>query len=146
MRLNDPVLLAARLLMSVEFVLFGGMKVVNNASMQGYMQAHGVPGMLIWPAIAVQLGAGLMVALGLWTRVGALALAGFCLVATGIFHSNFADLREVSDFTKDLTAAGGFLVLALVGPGRWSLDSLFLDLPRKGEGDRPKGGGGGNHR
>jgi putative oxidoreductase len=121
----DAVLLAGRILMSVEFVLFGSMKVVNNASMQGYMEAHGVPGVLVWAAIAVQIGAGLMLAFGLKMRWAALALAGFCFVATGIFHSNFADLREVSDFTKDLAAAGGLLVLALVGPGRWSLDALI---------------------
>jgi putative oxidoreductase len=121
-RIQAIVLLAARLLMAVEFVLFGVMKVVNNGSMQHYMQGHGVPGVLIWPALLVQIGAGVMVAVGYRTRFAALVLAGFCLVATAIFHSNFADLGEVSNFTKDLATAGGFLFLAVFGPGSLSLD------------------------
>jgi putative oxidoreductase len=118
-------LLAARLLMSVEFIVFGAMKIPNNAAMQGYMEAHGVPGGLIWPALALQLVAGLMVAAGAFTRWAALALAGFCLLATFLFHLDLSDLRELSDFTKDLATAGGFVLLALTGPGRLSVDRLI---------------------
>jgi uncharacterized membrane protein YphA (DoxX/SURF4 family) len=32
-------------------------------------------------------------------------------------------MGEVSDFTKDLATAGGFMVLYLMGPGRWSIDA-----------------------
>jgi putative oxidoreductase len=121
-RVQAVVLLVARLLMAIEFVLFGALKIANNGSMQHYMQGHGVPGVLIWPALIVQLGAGALVAIGYRTRLAALVLAGFCVVATAIFHSNFADLGEVSNFTKDLATAGGFLVLAVFGPGSLSLD------------------------
>ena len=119
------VLLAARLLMAIEFVVFGVLKIPNNASMQLYMQHHGVPGVLIWPALVLQLAAGLMVAVGAFTRAAALALAGFCLVATLLFHLNLSDLGQVSDLTKDLTATGGFLLLALVGPGPLSIDGAL---------------------
>jgi putative oxidoreductase len=120
--LKAVALLVARLLMSIEFVVFGAMKIPNNASMQAYMAGHGVPGALIWPALVLQLVAGLMVAAGLFTRWASLALAGFCLIATFLFHFNLSDLREVSDLTKDLTAAGGFILLALTGAGPFSLD------------------------
>lgn len=120
--LKAVALLAARLLMSVEFIVFGAMKIPNNASMQAYMAGHGVPGVLIWPALVLQLVAGLMVAAGFLTRWAALALAGFCLVATFLFHFNLSDLGEVSDLTKDLTAAGGFILLAFTGAGPLSLD------------------------
>jgi putative oxidoreductase len=121
--LAGPVLLAARLMIAGEFVLWGTMKIINTERMQAYMEARGVPGALIWGAILLQIGGGLLIAGGLYTRWAALALAGFCLVATGIFHSNFADLGELSDFTKDIATAGGLLILALVGPGPWSLDA-----------------------
>jgi putative oxidoreductase len=86
------------------------------------MARHGVPGLLIWPAIALQIGAGLAVAVGYQTRLSALSLAAFCVVASALFHNNFADLGEVSNFTKDMATAGGFLILALVGAGPLSLD------------------------
>jgi len=128
-RYAGPVLLLARLLMAAEFVLFGSLKVVNNAGMQRYMESHGVPGLLIWPAIAVQVGAGVLIAVGYRTRLAAVALAGFCVIATGIFHSNFADLGEVSNFTKDLATAGGFLVVAVFGPGSISIDEALHRKP-----------------
>ena len=117
-----PILLIARLLMSTEFVLWGTMKIINRPGMQAYMENFGVPGQLIWLAIIVQIGCGLSVALGLYARVGAFLLVGFCFVATVIFHTNFSDLGEVSDFTKDLATAGGFLFLVVFGPGPLSLD------------------------
>ncbi|MEO6338572.1 MAG: DoxX family protein [Caulobacteraceae bacterium] len=119
------VLLAARLMMAIEFVVFGAMKIPNNHSMQIYMEGHGVPGALIWPALVLQLVAGLLVAVGLFTRAAAVALAGFCLVATFLFHLNLGDLREVSDLTKDLSTAGGLLLLAVLGAGPISLDAWF---------------------
>lgn len=117
-----PVLFAARLMMAAEFVVFGALKVVNNHAMQGYMQTHGVPGVLIWPALLLQLGGGVLVAIGLWTRWAALALAGFCVVATALFHNDFSNLGELSNFTKDMATAGGFLFVATFGPGAISID------------------------
>jgi len=119
------ILLAARLLMAIEFIVFGALKIPNHASMQLYMAQHGVPGVLIWPALVLQLVAGLMVAAGAFTRLAALALAGFCVVATFLFHLNLADLGEVSNFTKDLATAGGFLLLALLGAGPLSVDGAL---------------------
>ena len=118
-----PVLLIARLLMSVEFILFGTMKVFNNATMQAYMESHGVPGQLIWLAILVQVVCGALVAIGYHARIAAFLLAGFCIVATTIFHTNFSDLGEVSDFTKDLATTGGLLFLVVFGPGPLSIDA-----------------------
>jgi putative oxidoreductase len=122
--LAGPVLLAARVMMAGSFVLWGTMKIINTERMAAYMERGGLPGELIWGAIVLQIGGGLLVALGLYARQAALALAAFCIVATVIFHSNFADLGELSDFTKDFATAGGFLFLAVFGPGRWSLDAL----------------------
>lgn len=117
------ILLAARVLLSFEFIFFGVMKLLNSDNMQAYMESRGVPGILIWPVILLQIGAGLCVLFGYRTRPAALTLAGFCVVATTLFHFDFSDLGEVSDFTKDLATAGGFLCLFVAGPGRLSLDT-----------------------
>jgi putative oxidoreductase len=119
----SALLLAARVMMSIEFVLFGSMKIINTQAMQDYMEAGGVPGELIWLAVVVQLAGGLCLLVGYRTRQAALMLAGFCIVATVLFHTNFSDLGEVSDFTKDLATAGGFIVLFVCGPGALSLDA-----------------------
>jgi putative oxidoreductase len=128
------LLLAARTMLSIEFILFGGMKIINTRPMQDYMEAGGVPGELIWLAIVVQMLGGLCVLLGYKARLAALTLAGFCIVATLLFHTNFADLREVSDFTKDLATAGGFVFVFVFGPGAFSLDAWLGARARmKGE-------------
>ena len=121
--LLGPILLAARLLMAAVFMLFGTAKVVDTAEMQQYMEANDVPGGLIYLAILVQIGAGVLVALGYYTRLNAVLLAGFCIVATTLFHSNFSDPNELAHFTKDLAIAGGFLFMIAFGPGPWSLDA-----------------------
>ena len=56
------------------------------------------------------------------TRIAALAFALFCALTAVLFHWNFAVHNELLHFEKDLAIAGGFLVLAAAGPGRWSLD------------------------
>ncbi|MBJ5824333.1 DoxX family protein, partial [Salmonella enterica subsp. enterica serovar Meleagridis] len=49
----------------------------------------------------------------------------FTLLTALIFHSNFAEGVNSLMFMKNLTIAGGFLLLALTGPGAFSLDRLL---------------------
>lgn len=121
----DWIKLGARVGLAIPFLTFGLLKFVHATSMATYIERHGLPGWLVGPAAVFQLAAGMMVIMGLGTRVAAAALAVFCVVATSIFHSNLSDLRELSDFTKDLAATGGFLLLALSGPGTLSLDAVI---------------------
>ena len=88
------------------------------------MQAFGLPGWLLPFAIALELGGGLLVIAGLYTRVAALALAVFCVATAVIFHNKFGNRNELLHFEKDLAIAGGFLVLAARGAGAWALDAL----------------------
>lgn len=126
MKSIDWIKLGARVGLALPFLTFGLLKFVHATNMAGYIERHGLPGWLVWPAALFQLLAGVMVITGLGTRMAATALAVFCVVATSIFHSDFSDLRELSDFTKDLAATGGFLLLALSGAGELSLDARVL--------------------
>ncbi len=90
-----------------------------------YMQKFGVPGMLLPAVIALELGGGLLIAAGVLTRVVAAAFAVFCLLTAFLFHWQFADRNQLLHFEKDLAIAGGFLVLAISGPGNWSVDRYF---------------------
>ena len=115
--------LAGRVLIAALFLIAGVGKLGAYAGTQGYMQSHGVPGALLPAVIALELGGGLLIVAGLWTRIAALALAGFTLLAALLFHANFADATQQIMFLKNLAIAGGFLMLAANGAGAWSVDA-----------------------
>ncbi|NHX28396.1 DoxX family protein, partial [Escherichia coli] len=80
------VSLAARVLLAVIFVIAGYGKLGSIEGTQGYMAMVGLPGFLVWPTIALELLGGLALIAGFQTRLIALALAGFTLVAAVLFH------------------------------------------------------------
>ena len=124
-RLQAPTMAIARVLMVLIFILSGLSKLGAADAVRGYMEAMGVPGALLWPTIAFEIGTGVLVALGYRTRVVALLLAGFCLVTAAIFHRQFSDQFQMIMFLKNIAMAGGFLLLAVVGPGSVGLDARF---------------------
>ena len=77
---------AARIMMALIFVLSGVSKLGAADSMRGYMEAMGVPGMLLWPAILFEIGAGLLIIVRYKTRIVAALLAGFSVLTAAIFH------------------------------------------------------------
>ena len=83
-----------------------------------------MPGALLPLVIALELGGGLLLAIGWQTRLAALALAVFCVLAAVLFHVNLADRNELLHFEKDLAIAGGLLVLFAFGAGRYSVDAM----------------------
>jgi putative oxidoreductase len=124
-KLQAPLALLARLMLVFIFIVEGWEKIGNYQGTQQYMEGYGVPGALLPLVILTELGAGLLVAFGLLTRLAALALAGFCVLAASFFHHDFADANEFIQFSKDMAIAGGFLVLVAFGAGDWSVDALW---------------------
>ena len=61
---------------------------------------------------------------GWQTRLAALALAAFCILAALLFHTNFADRNQLLHFQKDLAIAGGLLALFALGAGRLSVEGI----------------------
>lgn len=124
--LESTVLLVARILMPILFIVAGYGKLGDAyAGTQQYMQAMGVPSFLLPLTILLELGGGLAVLFGLLTRTVALFTAGFTLLTALIFHSNFAEGMNQLMFMKNLTIAGGYLLLAVTGPGAFSIDRLL---------------------
>ena len=112
-----------RMLMAIMFLQAGISKTFGYAGAQGYMEAAGVPGVLLPLVILTEAGGGLCVLLGLFTRWWAIALAGFCVLAALFFHWHPEDQMQMINFMKNITIAGGFLVLAGAGPGALALDN-----------------------
>jgi putative oxidoreductase len=118
----------ARVLMSLLFLISGVGKLAGVVPTQAFMEAHGVPGILIWPAAAWEIGGGAMPLTGLWIRPLSILLAGWCLLTAAIFHTAWGDLNQMVHFLKNMTMAGGFLIVAKAGAPRMGADG-FLSSP-----------------
>jgi len=107
-------------LLAFLFVVEGYGKITAYADVQAYMAQFGVSPNLLPLVILTELGGGLLIALGLFTRPAAFALGGFCVLAALIFHRGGGD--AAIGMEKDFAIAGGFFVLAAHGAGGWGLD------------------------
>ena len=108
-------------------VLFSGLLVVDGPLGEGEAVV-GVRVLLDFAIGAFEVIAGLAILIGWQTRIAAWALAGFCILAGLLFHNFWAyegqeQVAQMLNLFKNVTIAGGFLVLAACGPGRYALDA-----------------------
>ena len=101
------------------FIVESAAKIAHYAGVADFMRANGVDPRLLPLVILTELGAGLLVLVGLKTRWAAIALCGFCLLTALLIHLPADEMIEVQ---KNFAMAGGFLTLATFGPGAWSFD------------------------
>jgi putative oxidoreductase len=120
--MNQYLNLVGRILLALIFLIAGAGKISNPAGTMQYMQAMGVPAVLFWPTVALEVLGGVAIVIGYQTRVAALALAGFCLVSALLFHRQFGDQMQMIMFLKNLAMTGGFLLLASTGATAFSVD------------------------
>lgn len=122
--MNKAIELLGRILLGHIFLLAGVSKLGEAyTGTAGYMESMGVPGGLLPVVIALEIVAGLMVILGFKVKWAAYALAAFTLLAGIIFHSNFADQMQMILFMKNVSIAGGLLLLSTYGAGELSIDN-----------------------
>jgi putative oxidoreductase len=126
----ELILFVGRLLLALIFVHEGAVLLLHVDATVKTMAALGIGLPLALATVALQLGAGLSVGLGLLTRLGAIALGLFCLATATLFHTNFASQNELLHFEKDLAIAGGMFVLAVMGAGALSLDARLDRNPK----------------
>ena len=115
--------LLGRVMMALIFILAGLGKIQDPAGTAGYMQSAGLPGILLWPTIALEVLVGLALAVGYKTRYVAFALAIFSVAAAVVFHRNFADEMQMIMFLKNIAIAGGLMLLAVGGSTAFSMDN-----------------------
>lgn len=116
-------LLIARVLLGLLFVVAGLGKLGDVSGFAGYMASGGVPAFLAWPVVLLEILGGLAVILGFQTRIAALALAAFCVLSGVLYHFDPADQMQMTTMLKNLAIAGGFVALAIAGPGALSVDA-----------------------
>ncbi|HLG21468.1 MAG TPA: DoxX family protein [Candidatus Manganitrophaceae bacterium] len=119
--------LAGRILIASIFVKAGLSKMIGPEQAQQYMAAYGMSMTRFYliVTIIVELGGGLALAAGYYTRIVAGALFLFLIPVTLIFHTQFAEPSQVIHFLKNLGLMGGLLYIWAYGPGPISLDEAL---------------------
>jgi putative oxidoreductase len=124
---ENTAALLGRVAMSVIFIHGGWAKLLAPAGTQALLASHDLPLMQLgWIlAVVVELGGGLAILFGLFTRLVGLLLAIWCLATALIAHTNFADRNQEIHFLKNLAMMGGFLYVVAFGARAWSLDAWW---------------------
>jgi putative oxidoreductase len=114
--------LAARVLLAALFLISGLGKIGEYQATAAVMVSAGVPGELLPIVIALEILGALALIVGWKTRIVSFLLAGFTLLAGVIFHGNLGDPQNQVHLLKNLSIAGGFLLLTVNGAGPLSVD------------------------
>ena len=114
-----------RVLLATIFIFSGIGKLLAPAATIGYIASSGLPfaPLALAGAIAVELGGGVMLALGIQTRLVAALLAGFSIVTGLAFHNAIGDQNQLIHLLKNIAMAGGLLQVVAFGAGAFSFDN-----------------------
>ena len=127
--MNHSAMLVGRILLSLVFLIAGYRKLMAVAGSAGYLAKLGfpMPNVMVWVAIAIELGGGILLLLGWKARWAASLLALFTLIAAFAAHrfwevdpAQYAN--QMNHFLKNAALIGGFLYVAAFGPGTISVD------------------------
>ncbi len=126
---QDTVVLVGRIMLAVIFILSGFSKITGFEGTAGYIGSKGLPMPQVVAAltILVELGGGILLAIGYKARWAALALGVFTILAAVIFHNFWAadaahHMDQQINFMKNIGITGGMLMVFAFGPGRLSVD------------------------
>ncbi len=114
--------LIGRIFISALFLISAFNKIFNLDGSMSWMEGFGVPGFLIFPAIAIEVILPVLVIVGYQARIAAGILAIFCLATAFIFHFDFSNQTQFILFLKNIGLAGGFLFIVANGTKDWSVD------------------------
>ena len=111
-----------RILLSSLFLIEGVRKFFFQEETIMYMEDYGVPEILFFPSIILEILFPILLIIGYKTRFSASIMALFTLTVALIFHTNFENQMELIIFLKDIAIAGGFLIIAANEPKICSID------------------------
>ena len=130
--INDEIILAARVLLAALFLIFGWRKLTDLSGTFYQMVHEGLhlPGLATAVSTFMELPVAFAVAVGAFTRPAALLMALYTLGTALIGHHYWtvkaADrVDSMDNFYKNLAIMGGFLLLYITGPGKYSIDAFY---------------------
>jgi putative oxidoreductase len=129
--INDEVILAARLFLATLFLIFGWRKLRDYSGTVSQLARDRAPMPALAAAVAIfmELPVAFAVAVGAFTRQAAVLMALYTLGTSLIEHrywttTGAAQVETMEAFYKNLSIIGGFLLLYVVGAGKYSIDAL----------------------
>ena len=114
--------LVGRIFISALFLISAFNKIFNLDGSIGWMEGYGVPGFLIFPAIAIEIILPVLIIVGYQARIAAGILAVFCLITAFLFHFDFSNQSQLISFLKNIGLAGGFMFIVANGTKDWAVD------------------------
>src|SRR6202051_4351532 len=130
--INDELILAARLFLTALFLIFGWRKLRDFSGTVSQMVQLGVPVPTLAAALAtfMELPVAFAVGVGSFTRPLALLIFLYTLGTARFGHRYWTmkvseRIDNIVGFYKNLGIMGGFLLLSMAGPGKYSIDALF---------------------
>ena len=111
-----------RIFLSILFLIEGIRKFFFQEETIMYMEEYGVPEILFFPSLILEILFPILLIIGYKTRISALIMALFTLTVAIIFHTDFQNQMELIFFLKDIAIAGGFLVIVANDPKICSID------------------------
>ena len=126
---QNAIALIGRVLLALMFLLTGIGKIGGFTGTVAYISSVNLPlpSVLAAGSLVLEIVAGVALIVGYKTRWAALALALFTFAAAVLFHNFWAmppdkQMMQQVIFMKNMAVTGGLLMLALAGPGAWSVD------------------------
>jgi putative oxidoreductase len=120
----SAAILVGRVLISTLFILAGFGKLTAIGGTAGFFESLGLPMPTVTAVVVglVEFFGGLAVLVGFKTRIAAILLAVFTLGATAVAHLDFSQAGNALMLQKNLGLVGGFIFLAVIGAGAYSID------------------------
>ena len=109
-------------MISAIFLFSGISKIFNYDGTVGWMEGYGMPGILLIPAISVEILFPLMIIVGYQTRIAAGGLLLFSLLTAFIFHLDYFNQMLLIAFLQTVVRSGGMLFLVVHGAKDFSLE------------------------
>ena len=116
--------LLSRIFISLLFLINGYFKIANYDGTLEWMEGYNVPEILLIPAIILEFAAPILIIVGYKTKIVAFLLAAFCMTTALIFHTDFSSQIQITSFLKNISLAGGFLLIVVNGAKKYSLDNI----------------------
>ncbi len=114
---QNLTMLVGRVMLASMMFWTGYGRLMSYTSIHNYVNDWSIPHAFKPIIILWEVGAGLLLLLGIYTKPAALAAALFCVVSGFVVHLHDGDELQLIDFMKNMALTGGFLYVSVVGAG-----------------------------
>ena len=118
--------LLGRIFLSFLF-LFEGIKKLFffQEETQMYMEEYGIPEILFFPSALLEIILPIFIIIGFKTRLCASIMIIFTISVTLIFHMDFNNQMQLITFLKNISIAGGLLIIVASENRYFSIDNFL---------------------